>query len=314
MESIDRACEGLKDEAFDAVSNEYESRHTRCVVKTANGCTRSVIAKAWKTLVGKISVVGSSRSQEQVVSESFAVSLLVGIGASVLGMILWKIWVGRLTESIVGRVRSRRSRRRHRLYVRCAIGAVRGHAARTNIGVLVIAVVAACGLAFLLTYAGILVVDHQIASAERQRAQLKRLASVAQGGDGTTATPPSESAPPISSDYLLDVVDRVVVSGERVKRIFWTLVAGQVAGVLWVLLIWAPFLAVRGYFTFELTRFTLRIQGLAKKEEIAILAEREAQVLDESSLKRYIAATHEVASRHGVPQLVRPFDLWGSFS
>ena len=67
---------------------------------------------------------------------------------------------------------------------------------------------------------------------------------------------------------------------------------------------------MRRRFAHELERFTMRIQGLASKAELANLAVLESNVRDEQSLRTFIDATRDVASRHNVSALVETFDLW----
>ncbi len=67
---------------------------------------------------------------------------------------------------------------------------------------------------------------------------------------------------------------------------------------------------MRQRFAYEIERFTLRIQGLASKAELAELAVAEADVIDEKTLRHFVEITRGVASRHGIPQLVTTFDLW----
>jgi hypothetical protein len=67
---------------------------------------------------------------------------------------------------------------------------------------------------------------------------------------------------------------------------------------------------VRRTFAREIEQFTLRIQGLASKQELAELAVAEMRVSDEETLKAFIEAAKRIAERHCVPKLVTRFDLW----
>lgn len=92
--------------------------------------------------------------------------------------------------------------------------------------------------------------------------------------------------------------------------------AGRIAAVLLFLsfyvglFFWRPFIIMRRRFAFEIERFTLRIQGLASKPELAELAVAEAHVTNENTLRAFVEITRKVAIRHGIPQLVTTFDLW----
>ena len=76
------------------------------------------------------------------------------------------------------------------------------------------------------------------------------------------------------------------------------------------ILFWHPYLVMRQRFSFEMQRFTLRIQGLASKAELAELAVAESQVVDEKTLRKFVETTRAVADRHNVSELVSTFDLW----
>ncbi len=82
-------------------------------------------------------------------------------------------------------------------------------------------------------------------------------------------------------------------------------------GVFYIgLLLWRPFIIMRRRFAHELDRFTMRIQGLASKAELAELAILESRVDDEESLRAFIASARAIASRHQVSALAQTFDLW----
>jgi hypothetical protein len=75
---------------------------------------------------------------------------------------------------------------------------------------------------------------------------------------------------------------------------------------------WIPYAVKRRRFGAELDRFLLRIQGLASKAELAELALAESRVVDERTLRAFIDHARTIANRHGVGELVSPFDLWAS--
>ncbi|MCW5983153.1 MAG: hypothetical protein KIT09_34000 [Bryobacteraceae bacterium] len=105
------------------------------------------------------------------------------------------------------------------------------------------------------------------------------------------------------ADSLRHPVARNVLLGQLLS-------ASLVASGIFVLFVWMPFIAMRAKFASEIERFTLRIQGLASKSELAELAVLEATVSDEDSLRSFIKHARVIATRHAVPQLVTRFDLW----
>jgi hypothetical protein len=84
------------------------------------------------------------------------------------------------------------------------------------------------------------------------------------------------------------------------------LIASVVVGGLWL-----PFATFRSRFAFELERFSMRIQGLASKGELATLAATEAAVHDEQSLRAFVGVMQRIAERHGIEPLISTFNLWG---
>jgi hypothetical protein len=83
-------------------------------------------------------------------------------------------------------------------------------------------------------------------------------------------------------------------------------------GVVYGLFFWLPLTAMRRLFEGEVNRFTLRIQGMADKSELADLALAESVVVDEESLHTFVKIAAAVAERHGVLPLAERFDLWAS--
>jgi len=71
-----------------------------------------------------------------------------------------------------------------------------------------------------------------------------------------------------------------------------------------------PTSIIRRRFAHELDRFTMRIQGLASKAELAELAILESRLTYERSLRAFIAAARAIANRHQVSALAETFDLW----
>jgi hypothetical protein len=71
-----------------------------------------------------------------------------------------------------------------------------------------------------------------------------------------------------------------------------------------------PYVALRRLFAHEIERFTLRIQGLASKAELADLADAEVEARNEEGLRAFLAKASEIAERHNVARLASRFDLW----
>jgi hypothetical protein len=75
-------------------------------------------------------------------------------------------------------------------------------------------------------------------------------------------------------------------------------------------LVWFPFAIMRTRFAHEITRFSLRIQGLASRDELARMTEAELSVRNAETLKPYVQILKAIAARHGMPELTRTFELW----
>ena len=75
-------------------------------------------------------------------------------------------------------------------------------------------------------------------------------------------------------------------------------------------LFWRPYVLMRTRFAHEIARFSLRIQGLASKDELARLTAAELAVSNAETIRRYVQIMKEVATRHGVPELTKTFELW----
>ena len=113
--------------------------------------------------------------------------------------------------------------------------------------------------------------------------------------------------------YTANCATAALPGNLNIKPAFWL---GYIVSLLLFLnfvfhsLIWKPFVVMRRRFGYELERFTLRIQGLASKSELAELAVAETEVKNEETVREFVLIMRRIAERHGIPQLVKTFDLW----
>jgi len=188
-------------------------------------------------------------------------------------------------------------------YIKIFIGAVRGEAAAFDTAVL-------ASLILMLSLLMALWIWSSATEVERDRRSLQNKFDV------LTALRRNEKIE-ITKDKVeaLDAeVQREVP--ELIKRLEQDVFLRRIFSIadglifIWMLFIWFPYVIIRKQFEHELTRFTLRIQGLASKAELAELAVAEAQVTTEQSLRIFVEKAKAIAVRHEVPQLVSTFDLW----
>ncbi len=83
------------------------------------------------------------------------------------------------------------------------------------------------------------------------------------------------------------------------------------AQFLYGMLVWAPVVNATTHFSFEVSRFVSRIQGLASQSELAELALAEVRVVDEAALRRFILVAADIARKHSAIELAARLDLWG---
>ncbi len=75
---------------------------------------------------------------------------------------------------------------------------------------------------------------------------------------------------------------------------------------------WIPYVKLRTRFAHEISRFSLRIQGLATPGELAELTAQELKVEDLESLRQYVELMRKVASAKGIVELTKTFELWNT--
>jgi len=229
-------------------------------------------------------------------------TFLIGILASAIIAVIYGAVFAQREEKIRGFLSAKREGWARRRYVKAFVGAVRGHAAAADtlmIGVLVLTIpfvlagVFWSGAGDLKSRVGIL--DTRLTLAAQTL------------HEGQTATRESLEADLRRERGNLDTLkasaDRLVL----IMRAFSIVLVGE---CLYGLFFWLPFATMRRQFEREIDRFTLRIQGLASKGELAQLAMAESAVADEESLRSFVQIAAAIATRQGVPRLVDRFDLW----
>ena len=190
-----------------------------------------------------------------------------------------------------------------RRYVKLFVGAVRGEAAAFDTSILAFFIVL-----FLLF--GTMLPFYYAHETDRLRRNLQTEINFAKAILDKDKTPTQGTEPEARMTEWIDKGSALTKSDERAIVMFR--VVGIISGICFVafLLFWYPFLVFRRQFAHELDRFTLRIQGLASKTELADLAVAEAKVKDEETLRLFVDCARTVALRHNIPQLVSTFDLW----
>ena len=109
------------------------------------------------------------------------------------------------------------------------------------------------------------------------------------------------------SDGLRDSVARAVLVGRTISGLFF-----GASAIAWFA--WLPYVQLRQRFAHEIARFSLRIQGMASQDELARLTAAELAVRNPEALRAYVAIMKDIATRNGLPELTKTFELWPSQS
>jgi hypothetical protein len=229
-------------------------------------------------------------------------SFLIGIAGSAIVALLYGLFFAQREDKIRAYLSAKRKGWSRRRYVMAFVGAVRGEAVATDTRLL-----AYTWLFTMLCLATFFIVMPEI-TAEKLAgldAQIEATQARLAGGVQTKEAPEAQL--------------RVVRAKQLAVKFKFALIkqvsrfaGGFMAILLWAaMLFWLPFVVMRKRFAFELERFALRIQGLATKVELAELALAESEVVGEESLRVFVRSAGAIAKRHGIPQLVKTFDLWG---
>jgi hypothetical protein len=236
-----------------------------------------------------------------LIIEAFLIALL----ASAIVAVTYGALFAQREQKIRGYLSTKRQGWVRSRYVKAFVGGVRGHAAAVDtlmMGglVLIIPFVVAMILWYMAADVALKVdiADIRFTQVTQKLQDLK---------EARTDTLESLEA---DLSRVRGEVDALRQSGERF------VLRARVAGImsfgvcLCGAFFWLPFAVTRRQFAYEIDRFTLRIQGLASKAELAELAMAESQVADEGSLRAFVRVAAAIAARHEVPGLVARFDLW----
>ena len=248
-------------------------------------------------------------------------SLLVSLGSllalfvvPVLAYVLCNVFLFEPVGKIRAYLDTKKSGWARSRYIRIFIGAVRGEAAVFDTFLLGIFILLIPFLMLLWTWSGAMEIEinrralqHQYDSYQRQHDFLTALRSGAkleinrEALDAEIQRSDAEiqrKFPALLKRHERDIFIRHVFS-----------IGCGLIGV-YMLFVWFPYVLIRKQFDHELTRFMLRIQGLASKAELAELAVAEGRVTNEQTLRIFVDKVKAIAVRHEVPQLVSTFDLW----
>jgi hypothetical protein len=231
-------------------------------------------------------------------------TLIVSVAGSAIVAAIYGIFIAQREERIRGYLAVKRRGWSRRRYVSAFVGALRGHAAAVDGAVLGLVV-----LMFPMLIGLYLWYEAGTIGSRFETLQTRQAASTQQLRGGQTPTRES------LEEQVQQLQGKIGALGRTVNWIVPLMRALSLlllAGVYYGLLFWLPLLALRRQFECEVNRFTLRIQGLASKSELAELAMAESAVVDEESLRTFVRAAAAIAARQGVPRLVDRFDLWAN--
>jgi len=187
-------------------------------------------------------------------------------------------------------------------YIRALLGAVRGDAVvadSRNLAVLICVVCFAASIA-------IWVLGSELSNKyDRTGVEIERIYE-----RFSPKAPETEDQQRTQLDALKTAHDALSPQVTVVTRIL------RIAGILlytlsfigWIA--WMPYVKLRTRFAHEVSRFSLRIQGLATPQELAELTERELKVRDPTTLRQYVELMRDVAQAKGIVQLTKTFELW----
>lgn len=226
--------------------------------------------------------------------ETFLYTVFAGfVGAGIYGLLL-----GQREAKIRGYLASKQHGWVRKRHVKAYVTAVRGYAVALDTRIL--------GMLLLIIPFATAAIFWAEASSFTQ--DLDSLANRAvEFEQGRSPTPESLLAELRESRAKVDALRtqaKPFIIGLRVVSILTYFV------FLYGLWFWLPLATKRRQLAYEIDRFTLRIQGLASKAELADLAVAESNVADEESLRAFVRLAGVIAARHEVPQLVARFDLW----
>lgn len=234
-------------------------------------------------------------------------SLLVWLGSTLFGGVLVYVLCGVFLFEPVEKIRAyfatRKSGWARKRYIIIFIGAVRGEAAVFDTTVLATLIVSVPFLMALWIFSVALEIESDRQTLQRQHDFLTAIRS------GAKLEITKEKLEALDAEVQRSV-PAFLKREEQMVFFRYVLSIGFCLVGVYLLLVWCPYVLIRKRFDHELTRFMLRIQGLASKAELAELAVAERRVTNEQTLRIFVDKVKAIAVRHEVPQLVSTFDLW----
>jgi len=229
-------------------------------------------------------------------------SFLTGLIASAIVAIIYGVIFAQREDRIRQFLAKRKKSVIKKIYVKAFVGAARGRASVMDSAILtfmVLLVPFGIAAAFLVN-ANIMEQKTALLCKEAQDIKFKLHGE----------QQPNNESVQTKSEKLLKEIEQFESDTKLLILIFRSAAGFFLAAFLVGTLFWRPFVVMRRGFSYELDRFTLRIQGLASKTELSELAVAESQIVDEQTLRAFVEMAHRVASRHDIPQLIKTFDLW----
>ena len=238
---------------------------------------------------------------------SGVISSLVATALFLVGSFLYSTYYPGHTEALRATLRKQSEGRKRRKYVRIFVEAIKGvdksdlitHAGKLSIL-----------MPFVLLFAVFFAwLNSSDTGPARLNATQDEMKIARMGG-------PDEMSKKEAHERLQSIEQ----SEKHVDLYFYTyyfhyLVCPIFAAILAVMLVKelqkGEFMEYRARFAHELERFTLRIQGLATKDELAELVTKEVAVKDEATAKEFVDVMAKIAAKHKVDVLVESFLLWG---
>ena len=262
---------------------------------------------------------------------SFVTSFVTGFVASAIVVILYGLFIAQKEESIRKKIQNGKNNWLKKNYVNAFIGAVRGRANTSDtsmIAMLWLLIIISLALFLQLSAENLKLeqknIEYEFNSIVKSANEIKLYFEEIELKNNESILKQAktiEGIEAIKSKYekITQEVEKTKSKiDERKKDYILALILLKV--LYWFLYIlaflgyffWYPFIVMRKRFSHEIERYTLRIQGLASKAELAELSVLESEVNSEVSLKKFVEKSKFIAKRHNVPQLVKTFDLWSN--
>jgi hypothetical protein len=231
-------------------------------------------------------------------------ALLGAIILSLLAAFLFRVFLITPADATREYLAKQRSGWRRKRYVRIFVEAVRGQA-KIDEAILLFRV--SYFIPLMLVFFGTALLLESFHSTRFANQMIKQYENALRN-EVSVVQQPAENPLQAAIRAMNDEKRKMVVA-------WWSGLAVTALSALWffwLLVFRLPFVVFRNRFSYELDRFTLRIQGLASKAELAELIKREAEVTDEQSARAFVDVIARIADRHGVRPLVDTFLLWGT--